>query len=607
LILMARAQPTLHNGDTVRKNISPNSEQIKSLVNVALGNEKADLAIINGDVVNVYTGEILMGWAVATKGEWIAYVGEDASHTIGPETTVIDASGKTLIPGFIDGHAHVLHTHCTIDEFLKYVIKTGTTTIISETLDIAFTLGYEGVIDFLESVKDQPIKIFATAPSMLANGQIDYKDIISPDQFDKLLAYDGILGVGESNWVPVIKGDQQLLDLFARTLACGKKLEGHSAGARGNKLAAFAASGNSSDHESIAAQEALDRLRLGMHVMIREGDVRHDLEAIVAIRDEGIDFRRLTLTTDGMGAKHLIEHGYLDSLVQKAIDLGFDPVTAIQMGTLNTAEHFSLDNIIGGIAPGRQADIVVIPDPASIKPEYVISKGRIVAQDGKLVVEPRRHIYPESLINTIRIPRELEPADFAIKVDSGAKEVTARVIDMGADIANKAALLEMTVINGEVKADIERDIIKVAAIDRIHNSGKMFTGLIRGFGLKKGAFAVTASWDAANILVVGASESDMAGAVGRIREMGGGSVVYADGRALAELPMPIACQTAELPMEEIDKRMDQIQQAVADLGSRIPYTHLMMVTLTTTIVPSIRISTGGLLDIKTGESLDLIP
>ncbi len=589
----------------MKKTTSPTAIQLKSLVNVALGNEKADLAITGGDVVNVYTGEILKGWSVATRGEWIAYVGEDASHTIGPETKVIDAAGKTLIPGFIDGHAHVLHTHGTIDEFLKYVIKTGTTTIISEMLDFAFTVGYEGVIDFLESVADQPIKIFATAPSTLANGQVDYKDIISPEQFDKLLEQDGIMGVGESNWVPVIKGNQQLLDLFARTLACGKKLEGHSAGARGNKLAAFAASGNSSDHESIAAQEALDRLRLGMHVMIREGDVRHDLEAIAAIRDEGIDFRRLTLTTDGMGAGHLIEHGYMDSLVQKAIDLGFDPVTAIQMGTLNAAEHFSLDNIIGGIAPGKQADIVVIPDPSSIKPEYVISKGQIVAQEGKLVVEPRKHIYPESLRNTVRLPRDLVPADFAIKADGGANAVTARVIDLGSDIANKSALLEMAVVNGEVKSDVDRDIIKVAAIDRIHNTGKMFVGLIRGFSLKKGAFAATASWDVSNILVVGVSEDDMAGAVNRICQMQGGAVVFDQGRVKTEFPLPIACQLSDMPMEQISQQLEQLQREVENLGCQLPYAHLMLNTLTTTIIPAIRISTDGLLDIKTDQSLDL--
>ncbi|MFC2027763.1 adenine deaminase C-terminal domain-containing protein [Chloroflexota bacterium] len=590
----------------MRQSPSLNADKIKSLVNVAIGKEQADSVIVGGDLINVYTGEILKGWSVAIKGDRIAYVGEDAEHTIGPDTEVLDASGKTLVPGFIDGHAHVMHTHGTIEEFLKHVTKSGTTTIISETLDFAFALGYEGVIDFLESVKDQPIKIFATAPSTFANGQPDYKDVITPDEFRKLLEREEIMGVGESNWVPVIRGDEQVLNLFAETLFYGKTLEGHSSGARNSKLVAFVASGNSSDHEPIATEEVLERLRLGMCVMMREGDVRNDLEAIAAIKDEKIDFRRLSVTTDGIGAKHLIEHGYVDSIVQKAIDLGFNPITAIQMATLNVAEHFHIDNIVGGIAPGKCADIVVLPNVTTIKPEVVISNGQIVSKDGKLLVEPRTHSYPDRARNTVRIPRELSADDFAVRVDGSHKYITARVIDIGHDIANKLAELSLPVIDGELKVDVQNDILKVAAIDRIHNSGKMFVGLVKGFGLKKGAFAATAAWDVCNVVVIGASEEDMAVAVNRVRELQGGPVVFADGEIKAELPMPIAGQTSELPMEEIARHLEDIQNQVANLGSQVTYAHLMLNTLTTTIVPAVRISTGGLIDVKTGGILDFI-
>jgi len=581
------------------------AEQLRSLANVALGNEKADLAILGGDVVNVYSGELLEGWAVAVKGDRIAYVGPDASHTVDHETRVIDASGKVLIPGFIDGHAHVMHTYGTLDEFLKYVIPTGTTTIISETLDFAFTLGYEGALEYLEACRNQPIKLFATAPSTIANGQLDYRSNITSEQFQNLLEHEMILGVGESNWVPAIRGNQALFELFAHTLSFGKKLEGHAAGAKGNKLVAFAATGNSSDHEPITADEALDRLRLGMYVLIREGDVRNDLEAVSKIKDWNVDLRRLSISTDGIGVKHLMNVGYLNSVAQKAIELGFDPITAIQMVSLNVAEHFGIDDVVGGISPGRFADVIVIANLKNIKPEVVISNGRIIAQKGVCMIEPEKHKYPDILRDTIRFPRDIGPEDFSIRVDHEAGQVTARVIDLGRDIANKEAQMEMNVVDCEVKADVERNIIKISAIDRVHNSGKMFTGLIRGFGLKKGAIGVTASWDAANIIVVGASDQDMAKAVEHIRKMGGGSVVVVDGQVLADLPMPIACQTSELPMKEIDARMDQIQQIVSDLGCTLPYAHLMMVTLTTTIVPSIRISTSGLLDIKSGKTVDL--
>lgn len=589
----------------MRTRRSPDASQIQSLVDVALGEEKADLVIRGGDVVNVYTGEILQGWSVAAKGEWIAFVGEDARHTIGPQTQVIEAAGKMVIPGFIDGHAHVMHTHATLDEFLKYVIRSGTTTLITETLDFCFALGYEGVVDFLDSVQNQPIKIFATAPSTLANGQSDYVQVITPAQFRRLLDREEILGVGESNWVRAIRGDNRLLKLFAEALSRGKRLEGHSAGARGNKLVAFAATGNSSCHEAITAEEALERLRLGMHVMIREGDVRTDLLAIAGIKDKGIDFRRLTLTTDGIGARHLLDHGYLDAAVRKAIALGFPPIAAVQMVTLNVAEHFGIDTIVGGIAPGKYADMVVTPDLKTLVPETVISNGRIVAREGKLLVRPLRHTYPPAARRTVRLPRKLTARDFVIRVKGSPEEVTARVIDLGNGIANKEALIPMPVFQGEIKPDTDRDILKVAAIDRITNSGKMFVGLVRGFGLKRGAFAGTAAWDVANVVVVGASERDMAGAVNRIRELQGGAVVYADGKVIVELPMPIAGQTSELRMEAIAERMETIQKELERMGCKLPYAHLMLNTLTTTIVPALRISTDGLLGIKEGEILDL--
>ncbi len=590
----------------MRTRRSPDASQIQSLVNVALGEEKADLVIRGGDVVNVYTGEILRGWSVATKEQWIAFVGEDAAHTIGPETRVIEASGKTVIPGLIDGHAHVMHTHATLDEFLKYVIRSGTTTIITETLDFCFALGYEGIVDFLDSVQNQPIKIFATAPSTLANGQPDYTGVITPAQFRRLLDREDILGLGESNWVRVTRGDNRLLKLFAEALSRGKRLEGHSAGAKGNKLAAFAASGNSSCHEAITAEEALERLRLGMHVMIREGDVRTDLEAIAPIKDRGIDFRRLVLTTDGIGARHLLDQGYLDAAVRKAIALGFPPVAAVQMVTLNVAEHFGIDTIVGGIAPGKYADMVVTPDLKTLTPQYVISNGRIVASEGKLLIRPLRHTYPPAARKTVRLPRKFTARDFIIRVKDSSEAVTARVIDLGNGIANKEAHVTMPLLQGEIKIDTDRDILKVAAIDRIMNSAKMFVGLIRGFGLKRGAFAATAAWDVANIVVVGASERDMAGAVNRIRELQGGAVVYADGKVIVELPMPIAGQTSELRMEAIAERMASIQKELERLGCKLPYAHLMLNTLTTTIVPALRLSTDGLLGIKEGELLDLL-
>ena len=584
---------------------SPSPAEIKKLVQVAMGNEKADLVLIDGDLVNVYTGELLKQQSIAIAEKRIAFVGDDASHTIGPETKIIDASDKVIIPGFIDGHTHILWFYC-LEEFLKYAMVSGTTTVITETIDLSFTLGYEGILQFLESAEDQPIKVFATAASTFANGQDGYADIITPAMFRDLLGRVQIMGLGETNWLPVIKGDDRVLSLFADTLYHGKNLEGHSAGARGNRLAAYVAAGISSCHEAITAEDALERLRLGLHVMIREGDVRKDLEAVARIKDMNVNSRRLILTTDGVGARHLMEKGYLNCVVQKAIDLGFDPITAIQMATLNVAEHYSISNALGGIAPGKYADIVIIPSLSRIAPECVISSGQIIFRNGRSLVKPRSYTYPQASRNTVCLSRELTAHDFAMRVGDGAREITARVIDLGSNIMNTEALITMSVVDGEIMSDVTSDILKVSAIDRTDGSDKLFVGLVRGFKLKEGAFAATANWDVSNVLVVGASDEDMAGAVNRVRELQGGAVVYASGQVRAELPLPIAGYVSDLPMRDVAERFESIQQELAYLGCQFPDAHLMLTTLTTPILPTLRISVDGLIGVKEGKVIDLV-
>ena len=356
-----------------------NHNQYQKLIDVALGRTPGDLAIVNARLLNVYTGEILDNQSVCTCGERIACVGPDVGSAIGDATAVIDAGGATLIPGFIDGHTHVASSF-TAGEFLKYAATGGTTTIVTETLEPYAVAGIKGVLDFLASLKDQPIKFFATAPAMVSTSRAAMG--IDPVDLDTLLAREEILGLGESYWQAVLQNPDVFLPLFAKTTGHRKLLEGHSAGARGNKLQAYAACGVSSCHEPIKAEEVLDRLRLGIYVMVREGSIRRDLAEIAGIKDMVADTRRLILTTDGISPADLLELGYMEHLVQKAIDCGFDPVTAVQMATLNVAEHFGLDDRLGGIAPGKYADLVLIPDPQTIQAMLVVSSGRIIARDG---------------------------------------------------------------------------------------------------------------------------------------------------------------------------------------------------------------------------------
>ena len=578
-------------------------EEASQLMKVALGEEKADLAVINAKIVNVYTGELLEDQSVTVKGKWIAYVGQNAGDGMGPQTEIIDARGQTVIPGLIEGHTHIawLYSAC---EFLKYAMTGGTTTVITETFEIYPVSGYDGVVDFLESLKDQPIKLFGTAPAMISISQAARG--IPPETLEKLLDREDVLGLGESYWQAVLQEPDGILTLYEQTLTAGKTLEGHSAGARDKKLAAYVDLGISSCHEPINADQVLERLRMGLHIMVREGSIRRDLAEISKIKDRGIDLRRLILSTDGVTPEDLIAKGYLEYVLQKAIDCGFDPVAAIQMATLNVAEHFSLDAFIGGIAPGRYADMVIIPDVHTIKAQWVISNGKVIAREGQLLASPRNHPYTTRSLNSIQLYRDTKPADFKIHVNDNPDSATVRVIDLVTDLVTAELKMQLPVSDGELKPDIDQDILKVSAIDRTNQPGKFFNGLIKGFGLKSGAMACSAAWDSSDIVAVGANEDDMAAAVNRIRALQGGAVLCEKGEILAELPLPIFGIMSDLPIEDISRRLKQIRKTAAALGVPHPDPLLTLITLTGAAIPYLRICEEGLVNLKDGQTRPLV-
>jgi adenine deaminase len=579
-----------------------NQDKRYELIRVALGKAPADLAIINGSVVNVYNGEVEKA-SVLTKGKRIAYVGSDTDRAIGPSTRVIDAKGKTLIPGFIDGHTHIDGPY-SISEIVKYAIAGGTTTIITETSDIGSPLCYEGIIQFLRSAQNQPIKIFITVPPLVTLSKVTEEHATTVPQLRKLLRRKDVLGLGEVYWGDVVNGNQRVLGLIAETLRQGKKVEGHSAGASGSKLQAYVSAGISSCHEPTSAEEALERVKLGLFILIREGAIRKELEAISKLKDDDAVTNRMALSTDGVAPEQLINDGYMEFVVQKAISLGFKPVRAIQMATLNVARHFAIDDQIGGIAPGKYADIAVIPDLKTIKAEYVISNGRLIAEKGRVLVPPREHRYSRSLLNSVNLDGDFTAAEFAIPAEGIQARV--RLIDQVTSLVTKEAFIDMPVTEGQLKADAGQDIIKVAAIERVYGTGKRSTGLIRGLGLKKGAMAATDVWDCGDIIVVGADEADMALAVNRIKELGGGIVVSASGRIVAEMPFQIAGTISTEPMETLANKFNRIQQAAAGMGAKSPDFSLTLATLPSPAIPFLRISSSGLFNLKSNRFVDLI-
>ncbi len=580
-------------------------QQRIALYRTAGGSEKADLAVVNGTLVNVYSGEVQEGYGIAVRGEHIAYVGKDIEKVLGPSTEIIDAAGKTVVPGFIDAHFHMCY-YCTADEFLKYSMRGGTTTIVTELIELVFPLGYRGIVAYLESCKEQPLKIFGVIPTMATLSPRAAGEAIGMDQLRELLARDDVLGLGETYWQALADGDRRLLEFFEEALKAGKIVSGHSAGAKEHKLVAYAACGVTSCHEPITLEEVLDRLRLGIYVLVREGEIRRDLTAISGIQDLIPDLRRLCLVSDGVSLKQLVKKGHMDIILQRAIDQGIDPIKAIQMVTINAAECLHLDHCLGGIAPGRYADMVIIPDLKTINAEYVISNGKIVAHCKELLVQPKKHFFPSWTSQYMRISKKFTSEDFQISVSGAADRVQVRVIEQVTDLVTKEARLTVTPSGGMIKADPVKDLLKVSGIDFCSSPTKHFVGLIKGHNLKKGAIATSMAWDLTNIVVVGADEEDMALAVNRIVEMQGGQVVCAGGEILAELSLPIGGYLSQAPIEDTLEGCEKIQQAAAGLGFPFAGVNITLVTLTTPAIPFLRICEEGLIDVRTGKNVELI-
>lgn len=581
-------------------------EDIKTLVRVALGKEKADLVIKGGNLVNVYTGELLENYSVSIKGDRIAFVGKDASHTIGDSTHIIDASRRVLTPGFIDGH---FHGYVSLDEQMKHSLLQGTTTIFIELTDIASVAGYEVVATLLDITKGQPVKFFGLAPSPPSPPAfLETRDFhISGEEIDKILEREDIAGLGETLWTSIIDEDDEVISNIRRAISRNKKLEGHCSGAKDNKLVASIASGLSSCHESIRVQEALNKLRLGMHVMIREGWIRQDLENLSGLVGKNVDYRRLVLVTDGVDAEYLHRYGHMAHVVQKAIDIEFPPIEAIRMATLNVAEHFGLDNLIGGIAPGRYADILILPSLAKIDCEYVISNGQIVIQNKNILVEPKKLNYPENITRTISVPHKFGPEDFIVSARGRKGEVTVRAMKLITEVITEENHIKLPIENNLILGDLQQDALKISIIERRKNTGKIVSGFIQGIGLKSGACACSYSWEwGSPLVVVGTNEADMANAANRLVELQGGLTVSRKGKIVAEVPMPICGFMSQGPVSETVNSFANVKRALSEMGATLTNPFLTLQTISGTFLPFFRITLHGFADLKSRKPTDLV-
>jgi adenine deaminase len=585
----------------------------QSLVAVASGRSPADLVIRNGRWVCVQSGEILPGTDIAVVEGRIAYVGPDASHAIGKDTQVIDAGGAHLVPGLLDAHMHVESGMVTVGEFVRAVAPHGTTGMFVDPHEIANVFGLKGVKLMVDEAAAQPIHVYVQMPSCVpsAPGFETPGASLGPEDVAEAMTWPGVVGLGEMmNFPGVIAGDDKMHAELHATRHAGKVIGGHYPSPDlGLPFHAYAAGGIEDDHEGTRLEDAIARVRQGMKVMLRHGSAWHDVETQVrALTEKGLDPRHFLLCTDDSHAE-TIHTGHMDRVLRIAIAAGLPALTAIQMATLNTAEHFGLARELGQIAPGRWADILLVDDLDDFRASLVIAKGHVIAEHGTLNLQPANYIYPAWATNSVHLPRALTAADFKLKVSGDRSKVTANVIGV---IENQAPTqhlrVELPVVDGEIAISGQQsalDVARLALVERHHGSGAVQVGLVSGFGLTEPcAIASTVAHDCHHLIVLGTDEADMAVAANRLAETGGGQVVVKQGRIIGEVQLPIAGLMSNEPIEAVARKAAGVLAGFKACGCTINNPNMTMSLLALVVIPELRISDKGLVDVT---KFDFIP
>ena len=509
-----------------------------------------DVIIRGGRVVNVFTNRIDEKVSILIKDGYIASVEDDTGQASDKASRIIDADGLYLCPGFIDSHTH-LDSMLPFHELVPYAIRGGTTTAVTECAMVAQSCGISAVDSFIDSTKGYPMRCYFLAPGLTPNfPTLERAKGISFREFSNLLKRDDFVGIGEAYWTRMVEGDDRVLKQAALAISLRKRLEGHSAGARGNKLIQYITTGITSCHESTTLEEALEKLRYGIYVMLREGWVRKELEALSALKDANVDERRLILASDVFDPVMLVEEGYMDVIVRTAIALGFSPMQALKMATINPADYYGLRHL-GAIAPLRCADILFIDDLAKVSIKQVMVNGEMVYADGRFLPKAKPYHYPAAMKKTIRAAK-LREEDFRIKARASQNRV--RIIEIVNSTITKESVETLRAVSGYLEKDLAADIVPAAVIHR-SDKKKMGKGFVRGTGIKQGAMATTITWDTGNLLVVGSSEKEMMVAANRLIDIQGGAVVVKNGKVIYEFPMSAYGIVPAYGMEEIKTKM----------------------------------------------------
>ena len=573
------------------------SSSISILNAVAMGDSKADLILKNCSLVSVYSHEILPQIQIAIVKERIAYVGPDASHTFGPKTVVIDLKGKYVTPGFADPHIHI-DQFVLPSELAKKSLLCGVTSLFSDPIDIVSICGYRGFREFLKLTQNLPLRFFHVVPGGLpVDRKFSHVKTLSSSQEKTAIHLPNVVGLGEVfSWTKVTQRDSKTMKTLSMMLDNDCIINGHTAGASGKKLNAYVSSGILSCHEPVNFEQVLERLRLGMWIMIREGSIRRDLKEILpSVMSHGTNTERLMFCSDGVDPLDLLHYGHIDHCVRESIQLGLDPIDAITMASKNCFDYYNMGKDLGGIAPGKLADILVFDNLTTIKPTKVFVGGKLVVSSGKLVSKIKSKIIPKWIKQTVKLRKFFENN---FHVPSKSSSVNANLISMQTEIITKKDESELHTKDGNVLASQDKDIWKVAAFDRTYGSKKHAVGFLKNFGAQIGAFASTWSFHENDMIVIGSNEKDMTVAANNLVKTQGGMTVVSDGKTLATLPLQVAGIISIDPFEKVSQSFADLNSTLVESGCKFKKPHLIPLFLPFLALPSIRILYRGIVDVK---------
>ncbi|MFO7849274.1 MAG: adenine deaminase C-terminal domain-containing protein [Spirochaetia bacterium] len=578
----------------------------QKLMAAALGAEKADLAVVNGQIVNVYSKEVYTG-GVAVANNRIAAVG-DIEYCLGENTQIIDAEGQYILPGFVEGHIHPESTNLSVSGFAQIVLSHGTTSAMVDFHEVGVVAGMEGIEAVIEEAKETDLRVYFVVPSHVpfSPGLETSGGVFDSRVIKEALERPDAVGLSEIVGPYILQGDKDLIQAMEAAKGMGKSLQGHLPEMKGPAMNACIASGVWTDHESLGKEDAVERLRAGCHLMMREGSAARNLkECLKAVTEDGLDPGMCSIVTDDLHTIDAVKRGHLDDSLRTAMEEGIDFVTAVQMVTLHAARAFGLDREIGSLAPGRRADILLTDGPEAFKVNSVIANGKKVVEAGTFLSPYPVREHKPVLLNTVKLSRPVTAEDFMIKTDSRAKQAKVqlmRTLDWIPITYGEEVLLPVK--DGVVQCDLEQDAVYIAQVERHGKNGNIGKAFMGGFNLKSGAIASSVGHDNHNIIVMGTNFEDMAAAVNHLARIQGGQVVVEKGKVLKEAAFPILGLLSDMAPEELAKEKEELIAEVHRMGSTIPIPFMFLSFICLAAIPEYAVTDKGFIDVMQQKIID---